>query len=79
MQIADFYTQVSLSPHHPSCKTQGATSIKHKESLVRNKRAQPTTGSNLPTVGKGRMTFRIHSNPVSLQEKKEKQKLSDMF
>lgn len=40
-QSADDDTQVFSSPHYPSCKTQGAGSIKHKESLVRNKQARP--------------------------------------
>lgn len=54
-QSADVDTQVSLSPHHPSCKTQSAASTKHKESLVRNKHAQPATDTKRPTVGKGRL------------------------
>lgn len=65
-QSADVDTQVSLSPHHPSCKTQGAASIKHKESLVRNKHAQPTTGTGTkhPSVGKGRVGRQSQFAPV---------------
>lgn len=50
-ESADVDTQVSLGPHHPSCKTQGAASLKHKESLVGNKCTQPATGTKRPTVG----------------------------
>lgn len=54
-QSADVDTQVSLSPHHPSCKRQGSSSTKHKDSLVRNKHSQPATGTERTTAGKGRL------------------------
>lgn len=70
-QSADVDIQVSLSPHHPSCTTQGAASIKHKESLVRNKHTQPTTGTGTPQSRQRRdeLTVSICSSPVLLQEK----------
>lgn len=65
-QSADVDIQVSLSPYHPSCTTQGAASIKHKESLVRNKHTQPTTGTGtkLPSPGKGGMSWQSQFVPV---------------
>lgn len=50
-QSADVDTQVSLSPYHPSCKTQGVASVKHKESLMGDEDAQPTPVTQFPTVG----------------------------
>lgn len=55
-ESADVDTQVSSGPHHPSCKTQGAASFKHKESQVGNKCIQPATGTKRPTVGNVRIT-----------------------
>lgn len=54
-QSADVDTQAPLSPHHPSCKTQGSASTEHKESLVRNKHAQPATGTERLTADEGRL------------------------
>lgn len=73
-QSADVDKQVSLGPHHPSCKTQGAASIKHKESLARNKCTQPTTGTQLPTVGKDRTVRHSRYAPVQFHCKRIKKK-----
>lgn len=57
--------KVFSSPHYPSCKTQGAGSIKHKDSLVRNKQARPN-------VDQGSLARHFYYAPVQFHCKKKK-------